>query len=71
MNASANLNIDLQCPSCRRSIKRSFRSLGAGTSLRCSCGTVIRIQGNGFTSAQRSMDQLNREFQRLNRALGR
>ena len=64
-----DLNLDLTCPSCGRRHRRSFRSLGRGAQVRCSCGSIIKVQNDSFRQAQRQMDGLDRELKRLNRQL--
>ena len=64
-----DLTLDITCPGCGKKHRRSFRSLGRGTRVRCSCGSVIKVQDDGFRQAQRQMDGLDRELKRLNRQL--
>ena len=62
-----DLELSLECPSCNKVLKRKFRSLNSGATVRCSCGTWFKVQGNAFRSVQSSVDKLIREFEKLSR----
>ena len=65
MSRLSNLEITIDCPSCRRKIRKRLSQLGNGSSFRCVCGQSIRVNGNGFSDTKRAMERLERSLKRL------
>lgn len=50
----------IRCPQCDAVSHIRMNSLVDGSTVDCSCGFVIRLDGNGFASMQRNLDEFNR-----------
>lgn len=65
MSRFSDIDIPIDCPSCGRKIKKRLSQLGNGRSIHCSCGQRITVQGSGFSSFKRNLDQLDRTLKRF------
>ena len=65
MSRLSDIDIPIDCPSCGRKIKKRLSQLGNGRSVLCLCGQRITVQGNGFSSLKRSIEQFDRSLKRL------
>lgn len=61
-----NLEFDLECPHCGRVEKIPMGQLRAGSARRCAgCSAELRVEGSGFTEAQRQLDDFERNLKNL------
>ena len=55
------LELDIQCPGCKRKFKQVVGEMVAGRSRKCpSCGAVIQFGDSHGRNAQKAMDDLER-----------
>lgn len=60
------LEMDLKCPSCGRVMKVALGEMREGRSLACpGCSGKIQIKGDGFTGAQKAVDNFERELKKM------
>jgi len=50
----------ITCPQCKASMKKKLKQLSPNKKLSCQCGCEITISGDGFKSAQKSLDDLRK-----------
>ena len=60
-----DIKIPVKCPSCGRTLELKAQSTAAGSTLKCSCGSTIRIAGDDQRGMQRAMDDLVRSIHKL------
>jgi hypothetical protein len=50
----------IRCPNCNTVARHPMTSLSDGSEIECSCGFVIRLNGDEFSSLQRDLEDLKR-----------
>lgn len=50
----------IRCPQCSSISRTRMDSLADGSTVDCSCGFVIRLDGDGFAAMQRDLDDFKR-----------
>jgi len=64
-----DLNIDVRCPNCGRTMRVRMRDMVPGRSRRCICGCQIRFEGNDGRKVQRALEDVEREIKKLSRTI--
>lgn len=60
------LEADIKCPDCKRSIKLKVKEMVPGTKKKCpSCGTGIPFAGDDGRKTQRALDDLEKGIKNL------
>ena len=65
MSTSKSIEIPIQCPKCRHTIKKTLAELGAKHQITCRCGTVINVDPAGFKSVAKSIADLQKTISKL------
>lgn len=55
----------IRCSDCQTITKHPIESLSDGADIPCSCGSVLRIEGEAFAALIRDLDEFNRLFDDL------
>lgn len=64
-----DLSVDMNCPNCGRRAKVKVKEMIPGHSKRLNCGCIVEFTGDDGREVQRSLDELGRELEKLNRTL--
>ena len=62
MSVLADRTIDIKCPTCGRTTKKSIAWVKNNTSFTCSCGAAIRLDSNEFKA---TVAKVEAEFKKL------
>ena len=50
----------IRCPQCDIVSRTPMNTLADGSTVDCSCGFTIRLEGDGFSAMQRDLDDIKR-----------
>lgn len=69
---TVDLDFDFECPECGAKVKTSVAAVAAERTVRCARGHSVKLkdQGRGARGVKRSIDDLDRAIQRLQRTVG-
>lgn len=68
---SSTTKIPVKCPKCGHTTKKPLSELKPQATFTCACGTTITVNGDGFESAGKSLDDLQKTIAKLGRSLKR
>lgn len=62
-------HVDLPCPSCSRTARSTLGDVRNGRTVRCPAGHQVKLseRGDGIRRLDRSVEELKRSIERLNR----
>jgi predicted Zn finger-like uncharacterized protein len=58
--AFLNQEIELSCPECGRKFKVKLKDVRNRKSVRCTCGTTIKLEGKGLEKLLKSLRELEK-----------
>jgi len=66
-----DLETEIRCPKCNRTLRVKVKEMVPGRTKVCVCGFQIQFTGDDGRKVQRAMDKLERQMKRLGRRLRR
>ena len=65
-----DIEIDLECPGCKKKFKEKIANMKPGGSTKCPhCKQEITFKGDDLTKVQKSIDDLERTIKDLNKTI--
>ena len=55
----------MKCPKCGKQIARTSAALKRGSTIKCGCGATITFTNDGFTKAQKGIDEMTKAFKKI------
>lgn len=62
---SVDIDIPIKCPRCGKQTKQRLARLKDGAEFTCSCGATFKVDGDGFASAQKGLDDLIKSIRKI------